>query len=119
MIVIFLAATMLNQAVTPETIHQTICRAGYARSVRMAPSLAAAIKRRMLLARGITSPKGWVLDHIISLELGGSNDVSNLQLQTREDSLAKDRLEAQDRRDVCDGWLHLRNAQRHMEGWKP
>jgi hypothetical protein len=35
----------------------------------------------------------YVVDHIVALENGGTNDISNLQIQTKEASKAKDKLE--------------------------
>jgi hypothetical protein len=39
------------------------------------------------------SCKGYVIDHIISLDCGGEDDASNMQWQTTEDAHAKDKYE--------------------------
>src|SRR5258708_353872 len=67
---------------TPGSIFQTatkddICRLGYTKSVRNVPQEE---KNQVYAAYGITShhPGEYEVDHLISLELGGSNDIANL-----------------------------------------
>lgn len=55
------------------------------------------------------------IDHIVSLELGGSNDIANLYPEAGsgpESYHVKDRLENAAARLVCAGKLNLRTAQR-------
>lgn len=55
------------------------------------------------------------IDHIVALELGGSNDIANLfpeHAQTRPGYHTKDRLENRLHRMVCDGRIALAAAQR-------
>jgi hypothetical protein len=55
------------------------------------------------------------IDHIVSLELGGSNDVANLfpeRLYAHPGYRAKDRLENRLHDLVCSGQMSLRDAQR-------
>jgi hypothetical protein len=55
------------------------------------------------------------IDHIVSLELGGSNDIANLfpeKLNARRGYRVKDRLENRLHAMVCAGSIELRAAQR-------
>jgi len=55
------------------------------------------------------------IDHIVSLELGGSNDLANLfpeRLYAHPGYRVKDRLENKVHDLVCSGQLSLREAQR-------
>jgi len=55
------------------------------------------------------------IDHIVSLELGGSNDIANLfpeKLNARPGYRVKDRLENRLHAMVCAGSIGLRTAQR-------
>lgn len=55
------------------------------------------------------------VDHLVSLELGGSNSQSNLFPEAatpRPGSHEKDRLENRLHAEVCDGSITLRRAQR-------
>ena len=57
------------------------------------------------------------IDHIVSLELGGSNNIANLFPETANGSdgyHAKDRLENRLHDMVCRGDLALRSAQRRI-----
>jgi hypothetical protein len=61
---------------------------------------------------------GVELDHLISKELGGADDVKNLWAQKIEDALLKDRLENFLRRAVCTGAIALEEAQTAIrEDW--
>lgn len=51
------------------------------------------------------------IDQIVSLEIGGSNDISNLFPQRTSAYHAKDRLEKELHRLVCSGTMSLRAAQ--------
>lgn len=57
------------------------------------------------------------IDHIVSLELGGSNDIANLFPETASGSdgyHAKDQLENRLHDLVCRGELGLRSTQRRI-----
>lgn len=96
-----------------------ICVSGYTKKVRNVPS---ALKRHVYESYGIARhrPGEYEVDHLISLELGGSNAERNLWPQpygTRPwNARVKDRLENELHRRVCDGELDLASAQRAIAG---
>jgi hypothetical protein len=54
---------------------------------------------------------GYVIDHLIPVELGGSSDPKNLWPQKKEEARKKDIAETYLRRLVCDGGYSLPQAQ--------
>lgn len=102
---------------------RTICRPGYARSVRR---VSQATKARVYAAYGMArrfDGRDGEVDHLVSLELGGSNSVANLfpeAASPRPGSHEKDRLENRLHDDVCAGRISLRRAQRLVaRNWVP
>ena len=96
-----------------------ICRRGYARRARHVPR---ALKTAVFLAYGLpgnyagycSGRRGCVVDHLVSLELGGANDLGNLWPEPgdgRWNARVKDRLEGRLHRLVCIGALPLADAQ--------
>lgn len=111
-----------NHAKTPGAVVTTdaakVCMPGYAHRVRHVPY---AERDRVYLAYGIPRGhrKGYVIDHLISLELGGSNDEHNLWPQPRAEAKAKDRIEGKLHAAVCSQHLPLRDAQtRIQQDWR-
>jgi len=59
------------------------------------------------------------IDHIVSLELGGSNDVANLFPERAPGYHAKDKLENRMHDMVCSGQISLTAAQHQIAAdWK-
>ena len=86
-----------------------ICTSGYSRTVR---SVNAAEKAQVAAAYTFTGASSSVeYDHLISLELGGSNDPTNLWPEPIADAHVKDGLEAHLRSEVCAGKLNLADVQ--------
>lgn len=89
-----------------------ICQPGWAKAHRNVTSTT----RRQVFARyGLTGPHPfpeWELDHLIPLELGGTNAITNLwpEHHPQDKDAAENRLH--DR--VCAGQMTLRAAQRIM-----
>lgn len=106
MILLIAAALVLNTDVRQNTIHQTICVPHYASTYRHSHPI------------HLPTRKGYVRDHRIPLEIGGSSSPANLQYQTKADAKRKDRLENQLKRSVCAGKVSLRDAQLRMEAWR-
>jgi hypothetical protein len=89
-----------------------ICSPGFRTStIRNVP---AAEKRAVKVAYGM-QPRGYgsalEIDHIISLELGGSNSIANLFPEQAPGYHAKDKLENRLHQMVCSGEITLRAAQ--------
>jgi len=86
-----------------------ICKTGYSRTVR---NVNAAEKAKVAAAYKFTGTSSSVeYDHLISLELGGSNDPTNLWPEPIVDAHVKDGLEAHLRAEVCKGNMNLADVQ--------
>jgi hypothetical protein len=78
------------------------------------------VKQKVYAEYGIAihQPKEYEVDHLISLELGGSNDISNLWPQSYVTSPwnahVKDKLENKLHALVCSGQLDLKTAQQEI-----
>ena len=69
----------IDPAVTQRNIHSTICRSGYTKEVRPAESQTERAKFDIAYpAYHVRHSTKSELDHLVSLELGGSNDIVNL-----------------------------------------
>ncbi len=90
-----------------------ICQSGYSQTVRNVPE---SEKNQVYAEYGITSrnPGEYEVDHFISLELGGSNDISNLFPEAAEPKPGfheKDKVENYLHAQVCNGSMTLLEAQ--------
>lgn len=107
-----------NPAKTPgaalDVTAADICVSGYSKRVRNVP---AAVKREAYASYDIPShePGEYEVDHLISLELGGSNSLKNLWPQSFRthpwNAYVKDALENELHRRVCAGVIDLAQAQ--------
>jgi hypothetical protein len=93
-----------------------ICVAGYSQSVRDVPI---SEKEQVFAEYGIdwSLHNGYEVDHVISLELGGSNDISNLfpeSYSIEYGARIKDRLENYLHDQACAHGLPLPVAQREI-----
>jgi hypothetical protein len=94
---------------------EQVCRPGYARSAR---NVSRATKDSVYGAYGMRrhfNGSDGEVDHLVSLELGGSNVRANLFPEAAAPSPGsheKDRLENSLHADVCSGAIGLRQAQR-------
>jgi hypothetical protein len=110
---------MPDPAKTPgdvlEVTKSDICVPGYTKKVRDVPE---SVKRQVYASYGITShaPREYEVDHLISLELGGSNSIKNLWPQSYKtqpyNATVKDKLENKLHKLICDGVIDLQTAQR-------
>jgi hypothetical protein len=103
----------VNPAVTQADIGSTICRSGWAESVRPPESVTETEKRGSLRAYGDHQPlHAYEYDHLVPLELGGAvNDSRNLWPEPGASPNPKDALEDRLNALVCDGRMTLGSAQ--------
>lgn len=109
---------LADSACTPGAILATgtkdaICQSGYSHSVRNVPT---SEKDQVYAEYGIAShgPGQYEVDHLVSLELGGSNDISNLwpELASPKPGFhEKDKVENYLHAQVCSGAIDLQKAQ--------
>jgi hypothetical protein len=91
-----------------------ICVSGYSKRVRNVPI---EVKRQAYANYGIRThePGEYEIDHLVSLELGGSNSIRNLWPQSFRthpwNAYVKDALENELHRRVCAGTIDLEQAQ--------
>jgi hypothetical protein len=123
----FLAQVLVAQQPTPilpdpnltpgstfDVTAQDVCTPGYAKKVR---DVREEMKRAVYREYGIISHGSgdYEIDHLISLELGGSNSIKNLWPESHRTSpwnaQVKDRLEDKLHELVCSGQLDLKTAQ--------
>ena len=99
---------------TVEVTATEVCTVGYTKKTRRVP---VSVKRQVYSEYGRELKEGVCckVDHLIPLELGGSNRIANLwrePLDTEWNADAKDRLERRLHRLVCMGQLDLSTAQK-------
>src|SRR6185437_15605230 len=101
-----------DPAVTQANIHQTICVSGYTKTVRPPEEETDRFKYDVAYpAYGAVQSEKTELDHLVSLELGGSNDAANLWPESPPTPNPKDKVENALHKAVCDGQVTLTAAQ--------
>lgn len=111
-------ATCTPGSIFPDATSTQICVPGYAKSMR---NVSTSTKRKVYTAYGIISRKTgeYSIDHLISLQLGGSNDIANLWPLETETKKSKDRIENYLHKQVCTGKVTLKEAQVKIAGnWR-
>ena len=103
-------------AVFSNVTTKQVCVSGYSSSVRDVPQ---SLKNAVYAEYGIAThqPYDFEIDHLISLELGGSNDVSNLWPESyapKPGAREKDVVENYLHRQACDGVITLQQAQEQI-----
>jgi hypothetical protein len=102
---------------TLDVTKDDICVPGYTKKVRNVPK---AVKDQVYASYGITRhmPGEYEVDHLISLELGGSNSIKNLWPESYKtipwNAHIKDKLENRLHADVCSGKIDLKTAQQQI-----
>jgi hypothetical protein len=99
--------------IIPGATASQICVKGYAKSVRNVP---VSVKNQAYKEYGIYhhTTGQYEVDHLVSLELGGSNDISNLWPEAASPKPGfheKDQVENYLHDQVCSGKIALRTAQ--------
>ena len=110
-----------NPSLTPGAVlttdASTICVPGYASGVR---DVSTATKEEVYAEYGVSYPQplgAYEVDHFIPLEIGGSNDITNLWLEPATPTPGfhqKDQFENFEHGQVCDGAISAAEAQRRM-----
>ena len=110
--------SLQDKACTPGDIiksstKEQICTPGYARKVR---SVSQSLKNDVYASYGITKrkPGAYQVDHLVSLQLGGSNDISNLWPEAASPKPGyheKDKVENYLHDQLCDGDMSLAEVQ--------
>jgi hypothetical protein len=103
-------------AVIPDADRAAICRSGYSTSVR---DVSVQTKDQVYAAYGVTERTSgeYEVDHLVSLELGGSNDVANLWPEASQPAPGfhqKDAVENFLHAQVCDSREPLLQAQHEI-----
>jgi hypothetical protein len=101
----------IDPAVTQRDLHSTICRSGYTKTVRPSEPQTERFKYHVAYPAYGLGWKTTELDHLVPLELGGSNDAANLWPEPHPSSYVKDRVENALNAAVCDGRVSLVRAQ--------
>ena len=95
---------------------KVICVSGYTKTVR---NVTESTKKKVFKEYGIpyTQHGNYEVDHIISLELGGSNDISNLYPESyliKNGARTKDIFENYLHKQICNGKMDVAEAQRQI-----
>jgi hypothetical protein len=103
----------MDDRVTQDNIAATICKSGYTKTVRKVSSRT---KSRVLAEYHVSKGdrSNYTIDHLIALELGGSNDIANLWPEPKKgdkNSHSKDAIENTLHSLVCSGTVTLADAQ--------
>lgn len=106
----------IDPAVTQANIGTTICSRGYTDTVRPPMEATAPLKRQSLAQYGQTGSLVAEYDHLVALELGGSNAVSNLWSEPNRAGATdflnpKDAVERDLNKAVCSHRVTLAAAQ--------
>jgi hypothetical protein len=105
----------------PDATKEQVCRSGYARSVR---DVSQSLKNKVYAEYGIArhSPGEYEVDHLISLSLAGSNELTNLWPEPATPAPGfheKDKVEAYLHAQVCNHKISLKDAQAAIAtNWK-
>ena len=103
----------IDPKVTQRDIRSTICRAGWTARVRPPESQTERAKYRVAYpAYHVRHGTKSELDHLVPLELGGSNDITNLWPEIGRIPNPKDAVENALNRAVCEGRVKLAAAQK-------
>jgi Tol biopolymer transport system component len=109
-----------DRACTPGVARKRVSRRTVCRRGSKAKSISASLAGQTLARYGLSpSNPDYVVDHLVSRTLGGSDSIQNLWPQRTAHARQKDRLERRLRRAVCSGKLGLRRAQRRLRAdWR-
>jgi hypothetical protein len=103
-------------AVFANVTARDICTPGYSKRVR---NVTASLKQRVYASYGIRrhAPYAYEVDHLVSLELGGSNSQRNLWPERQPGARSKDKIENALHAQLCDHVISVRRAQAEIRRW--
>jgi hypothetical protein len=102
----------IDPAVTQSDLRSTICKKGWTATVRPPEAQTERFKYDVAYpAYGTPQSERTELDHLVPLELGGSNDATNLWPESPPTPNPKDKVEDALNAAVCDGRVKLAAAQ--------
>ncbi len=107
---------VVSTAVTQNNLDAAICRPGYTKTVRAPEPETEPFKKKTMTVYHEPGPLGdYELDHLVSLELGGSNDAGNLWPEHNDHPTgainSKDLVENALNKAVCSHTVTLTAAQ--------
>ena len=113
------SATLTPGATFPGVTAEQVCVSGYSASVR---DVSGSLRDQVFSAYGLSDAdhSQYEVDHLISLELGGSNDLANLwpePLDGANGAKSKDSVENRLHELVCAGQVALTDAQLAIVHW--
>lgn len=113
---------VIDPVVTQANLMSTVCVANYSASVRPPDSYTNKIKLQLMgLLRLPGKTSDYELDHRVEIAGGGApRDPRNLWMQPIAEARLKDRLEAYEHRELCEGKISLKDEQAIFLGnfWK-
>jgi hypothetical protein len=106
----------IDPAVTQDNIDSTICKSGYTATIRPPASDTGKFKTTSLTAYGQSYDRTTELDHLISLERGGTNSASNFWPEPNRTGATgttnpKDAVENTLHKAICNRRVKLADAQ--------
>jgi hypothetical protein len=103
----------LNATVTQANINDTICKAGWTKTVRPPSSKTSRMKEESAGSYALSRDERGEYDHLVSLELGGApDDPRNLWVEPGSVPNPKDAVENKLNQAVCSDLIPLATAQR-------
>jgi Excalibur calcium-binding domain len=113
-----LVASMLNPVVTQRTIRTTICSTRWVKQQR---DVSRQTKNKVFVAARIpkAEQRKYAIDHVVPIQLGGSDRLTNLVAQPLAESKQKDAIEDVLKAEVCTQRILLLTAQRTISAdWR-
>lgn len=131
LLIAFSANAATNRPILPDTsltpgivnkdsTDDKLCTVGYTGTIRNVPE---SIKKKVFAEYNINSKSGkFEIDHLISLEIGGSNDIKNLWPESYTtkpfNAHIKDKLENKLHKMICNKTISKEEAQKEIsEDW--
>lgn len=131
MIALLLASLLFARCHSVGALPDRVCSPGVSETTDLAVICGSSTRERRHVSRELrrqvfaeygiawSNRGGWILDHVVPLEVGGANVIQNLAPQTRTDAEAKDLYEGLAHREVCSGRMTVGAAQAaFMADWR-